>query len=499
MYQADALAIKSGIPGEKLMETAGASVATEIMARWSSDTRILILCGPGNNGGDGFVIARLLAEAWFPVQVASLGDIGKLSGDAALMAARWDGDAVPVSSILAKKTIDETDVIVDCLFGAGLQRDLGGEIADLVGIVNESGLPIVAVDLPSGINGDTGQVRGAAIKAGLTVTFFRKKPGHLLFPGRDFCGETVVTDIGIPESVCDKIGPQISENTPADWWRGLSAPKSSGHKYERGHAMVVSGGMTSTGAARLGARAALHIGAGIVTVASPPSALSVNAAHLTAIMLRRMDEETPLSDLLTDRRINAVLVGPGNGINGATRNNVMQALQSGAALVLDADALTSFEDDPIALFDAIAARNERPVILTPHEGEFRRLFREIEQDGNSSLDPIGGKIGAALSAAHRSGAFIVLKGADTVIAAPDGRATINANAPPWLATAGSGDVLAGFATGLLAQGMPAFDAACAACWIHGEAGNRCGRGLIAEDLAEMTPGIFATLDQGFPS
>jgi ADP-dependent NAD(P)H-hydrate dehydratase / NAD(P)H-hydrate epimerase len=494
MSLADALAVQTGISGARLMEAAGASVAAEIMTCWGSETRVLVLCGPGNNGGDGYVIARLLTEAWYPVQLASLGDVAKLQGDAAHMVSLWQGNVMPVATILPENILLDVDLIVDCLFGAGLTRDLDGEIAELVLAANKSGLPIVAVDLPSGVHGDTGQVRGVAMNANLTVTFFRKKPGHLLMPGRDHCGETIVADIGIPASVLEQIAPQIAENAPTAWWPGLSAPRSFHHKYDRGHAIVVSGGMTSTGAARLGARAALRIGAGVVSIASPPSALAVNAAHLTAIMLRRLNEETPLSKILDDRRINAVLVGPGNGVNQSTRANTLGALETGAAVVLDADALTSFEDDPKALFEAIAASGDRSVVLTPHDGEFRRLFKEMEQDSESSSEAIGGKIGMVLAAAKRSGAIVILKGADTVIAAPDGRAAINGNAPPWLATAGSGDVLAGFATGLLAQGLPAFEAACAACWIHGEAGNLCGRGLIAEDLAEMIPRIFAALD-----
>ncbi len=495
MYQADALAGQSGISGVQLMGAAGASVTREIMTRWGSETRVLVLCGPGNNGGDGFVIARLLTEAWYRVELICLGGVSKLQGDAEHMASLWRGPVEPAESIVSDNLAQNFDLIVDCLFGAGLTRGLDGDGAKLVLAANKSGLPIVAVDLPSGIDGDTGQVRSVAMDASMTVTFFTKKPGHLLVPGRGHCGEAIVADIGIPSSVLQEIAPKFCENTPALWWQAFSTPQSSHHKYNRGHAIVVSGGMTSTGAARLGARAALRIGAGVVTIASPPSALAVNAAHLTAIMLCRMDDDTPLSELLTDRRINAVLVGPGNGVGQTTQANALQALESSAAVVLDADALTSFENNPDTLFKAIASDGDRSVILTPHDGEFRRLFKEIDGERESSPEAIGGKIGQALAAAKRSGAIVILKGPDTVIAAPDGRAAINANAPPWLATAGSGDVLAGFATGLLSQGMPAFDAACAACWIHGEAGNLCGRGLIAEDLAEKTPRILASLER----
>ncbi|MBL4757936.1 MAG: NAD(P)H-hydrate dehydratase [Rhizobiales bacterium] len=494
MYRADSLAIASGISGETLMEAAGAALADEIAARWDSKVRILILCGPGNNGGDGYVVARLLDAKGYQVRVASLVKTDQLTGDAATMAARWQGDVLDVSSGLPKNLISEIDLIVDCLFGAGLTRALEGVAAEIVAQVGQSGLPIVAVDLPSGVNGDTGAIVGIAFKASLTVTFFRKKPGHLLLPGRGHCGEVVVADIGIPSSVLDEIQPNIVENTLSTWCPHLNHPNADDHKYTRGHAIVVSGGMTSTGAARLAARAALRIGAGAVTVASPPSALAVNAANLTAIMLRRLDDETTLTDMLADRRIKAVLIGPGNGIGPATRANVLQALNSNAAIVLDADALTVFENDPDILFKAIAAHKFGPVIMTPHEGEFQRLFNDIGRNIESSTEDAGGKVGAAQAAARASGATIIYKGADSVIATPDGQVAINANAPPWLATAGSGDVLSGFVAGLLAQGMSAFGAACGACWMHGEAGARIGRGLIAEDLSEIVPDIFRDID-----
>jgi NAD(P)H-hydrate epimerase len=236
----------------------------------------------------------------------------------------------------------------------------------------------------------------------------------------------------------------------------------------------------------MGARGALRIGAGLVTVASPPDALAVNAAHLTAIMLTPFDGAGGLAQILSDRRKNAVLLGPALGVGAATRDLVAAALGSGASVVLDADALTSFEGDAPALARAIAAEN-RTVVVTPHEGEFLRLFPALAS---------GSKLERARAAAAESGAVVVLKGADTVIAAPDGRAAINDNSPPWLATAGAGDVLGGFVVGLLAQGMPGFDAACAAVWLHGDAAAKFGPGLIAPDLAEQLPAILRRLEFG---
>jgi NAD(P)H-hydrate epimerase len=339
-------------------------------------------------------------------------------------------------------------------------------------------LPVVAVDIPSGVSGDTGQpLGGVYVKAALTVTFFRKKPGHLLLPGRVLCGETVVGDIGIPAEAANT---QLHENSPALW--DFPWPRLEGHKYSRGHCVVVSGPAHATGAARLAARAALRVGAGLVSVASPPEAVAVNAAHLTAIMIKPFQGAAGLGALLSDRRLNAVALGPGLGVGKQTRELVTTVLKSGAAAVLDADAITSFREDPQSLFSLL----DDKCVLTPHEGEFERLFPGL-------LDQSASKLEAARTAAARSLCVVLLKGADTVIAAPSGKAVINANAPAGLATAGAGDVLAGLIAGLLAQGMMAFDAACAGAWLHGEAARHFGPGLIAEDLAEMLPAVLAAL------
>jgi NAD(P)H-hydrate epimerase len=297
-------------------------------------------------------------------------------------------------------------------------------------------------------------------------------------------GEVVLIDIGIPESVLAEVACGWFENGPGLWLDGFPRPTLSNHKYDRGHAVVTSGGPHATGAARLAAMAALLIGAGLVTMASPEAALAANAAHLTAVMLQPFADEAGFADIIADRRRNAVLVGPGNGVGEETAGRALAALGFGKAVVLDADALTSFAMMRDRLFDAIAA-NAAPTVLTPHMGEFSRLF--------GCAIPSLGKVDLTLDAARRSGAVVLLKGADTVVAAPDGRVSINANAPPTLATAGAGDVLAGFITGLLAQGMPAFEAASAAAWIHGAAAAAFGPGLIAEDLSGMVPGVLGML------
>ena len=438
MYQADALAIASGISEMQLIENAGRAVAEEIARRYGA-RKTVVLCGPGNNGADGKIAARYLKQWGWPVTISN--------------------------------DIAGAELIVDALYGAGLNRDFPPELADKI---DKAGVPIVAIDVPSGLDGLTGYPRGACVKADLTITFFRKKPAHLLLPGRMLCGEVVVADIGIVESALTGINPQLWENTKPS----LPSFDSSTHKYKRGHAVIASGAKFNTGASRLAAQAALKIGAGLVTIAGHEDELFIHAAHTTALMLAQTDTALALGMLLDDKRRNAVCIGPAAEVSSETCAKTRAILASGAATVLDADALTSFAQNPAELFAAIAEFPERPVILTPHEGEFARLFSDLANGPEAKHE-------RALRAAKRSGAIIILKGADTVIAGPDGRAVINGNAPPSLATAGSGDVLAGLATGLLAQGMPAFEAACAAVWLHGDAAARGTRLLTAEALVQQ--------------
>ncbi len=481
MNEADRLAVRSGVSGIELMESAGRAVADRVSARDPSG-RIAVVAGPGNNGGDGFVAARLLRERGRTVDVLLLGDAGRLAGDAAEAARRWAGpiqDATPAA-------LAGVGLIVDALFGAGLNRALAGPAATVIEAMNATGAPIVAVDLPSGINGTTGQIMGAAVMASETVTFFRRKPGHVLLPGRLHCGPVHVADIGIPATVLREIQPRTFRNGPALWGHAFPWPQAAGHKYGRGHTVVVSGGASHTGAARLAARGALRAGSGLVTIASPREALAINAAATLAIMVRPLDGADELADFLADRRLNVLVLGPGGGVGAPLRALVLGGLAGERAVVLDADALTSFTE-PEELFAAIRGRS--PVtVLTPHQGEFDRVFKKVAQ-GSENISKCD-KVRAAASA---SGAVVLLKGADTVVAAPDGRAAINDNAPPWLATAGSGDVLAGMIAGLLAQGMPGFEAACAGVWLHGDAASEFGPGLISEDLPEALPRVYRRL------
>ena len=472
MGEADRRTIESGVPGVELMENAGRAVAGAIVDNYAP-CPTLVFCGPGNNGGDGFVVARLLAEAGWSVRLALFGDPQKLKGDAATMAARWTGEVLEANADL----LGGAGLIVDALLGAGLDRDVSGPLGDLLTAINGSDAQIVAVDVPSGLDGATGHARGVCVKADMSVTFARAKPGHILVPGRMLCGDVVLADIGIPDEIVESLGVQTFLDDPELWIAPETA--AGAHKYAHGHCVAVSGDELHTGAARLAAFGAFRAGAGLVTLAGTRDALLVHAAHVTAIMLAEAEGAQGVADVLADTRRNAVVLGPALGIGSDTRDKVGAALASGAACVLDADAISSFQGMGEALFSQIAAKPERPVVLTPHEGEFKRLFADLAgQD----------KPGRTRAAAARSGAVVVLKGADSVIAAQDGRAAINDNAPPSLATAGSGDVLAGIIGGLLAQGWSGFDAAAAGVWLHGAAANAFGGpGLIAEDLPGLLP------------
>jgi hydroxyethylthiazole kinase-like uncharacterized protein yjeF len=444
MNAADRFAASHGVPEAQLMENAGRAVADAITARWTPRP-VAVLCGPGNNGGDGRVVIRLLRECG------------------------WD----------VRETLEGAALIVDGLFGAGLSRPLEGEYRERVEAVNAGGVPVIAIDVPSGLNGDTGKVLGAVcIRAALTVTFFRKKPAHLLMPGRDLCGEVLVADIGIPDAALENVA--LFENGPALW--NFPWPHNGGNKFQRGDCLVVSGPAHATGAARLAACGALRVGAGLVSVASPLDAVTVNAASLTAIMVKPFAGESGFAGLLKDERIKGIVIGPGVGVGGDTRALVKLVLAHQAGAVLDADALTSFRDDPDALF----ARLRENVVLTPHAGEFGRIFPGLLENSASRID-------AARAASAKAGCVVLLKGTDTAIARPDGRVIINSNAPPTLATAGSGDVLSGLIGGLLAQGMAAFEAAACGAWLHGAAAQAFGPGLIAEDLPEMLPRLLAGL------
>jgi ADP-dependent NAD(P)H-hydrate dehydratase / NAD(P)H-hydrate epimerase len=487
MERADRLTIASGRPGFALMLSAGQAVAEAAMDL-AEEGPIVVVAGRGNNGGDGFVAAAELAARGREVSVVLLCERDSLQGDAASAARGWKFPVLPFNP----QALGRPALIIDALFGAGLNRPVKGEPYDVIEAINANGAPVLAVDLPSGVNGSTGMVMGIAVRAKETVTFFRRKPAHLLLPGRMHCGRVRVVDIGIDARVLGEIKPQTFENVPDTWQASFPVPRIDAHKYARGHAVIVSGDMASTGAARLAGRGALRAGAGLVTLASPGGALAVNAAALTAVMVHAIDTPIEFGEFLADRRFNACVIGPGAGIGERTRDFVHTALSAKKHLVLDADALTSFAEAPDRLFESIKTSAEAHVVLTPHEGEFPRLFSDI-----SNKNPGRSKLERVRDAAQRSGAVVLLKGADTVVAAPDGRATIASNAPPWLATAGAGDVLAGIVAAMLAQGVAAFEAASIAVWMHGECAAEAGPGLIAEDLPDVMPAVFRRLYDEF--
>ena len=451
MGRADAAAIAGGIPGPVLMAAAGRAVARAARRHFRA-VPTLVLAGPGNNGGDGYVAARLL-EGWgWPVAVAALAP-PRPGSDAAAAAARWHGPMVA----FAPERAARAGLVIDAVFGAGLARDVDGLVAATLAA---SGGPILAVDVPSGLDGATGGVRGYAPQAAATVTFFRLKPGHLLLPGRALCGETVLAEIGLPAAVLDAVPPRAWRNAPG-LWRLPDAPGPASHKYARGHLTILGGG-AMTGAARLAAAAAHRTGAGLVTILAPDAA--------SAAIYRSGDPGTIVAEgapaaLLADARRQVWLAGPGLPLEPATRAALRTLVDAGRQVVADAGALAACAGDPGALAGC--------AVLTPHAGEFERVFGPVGTD----------KPAAARRAAAATGAAVLLKGADTVIAAPDGRVAVNANAPPSLATGGTGDVLAGIIAALLAQGMDGFGAACAGAWLQGEAARRGpSAGLVAADL-----------------
>lgn len=465
MYEADRRTIDNGTSGLKLMEAAGAAITREIVKRWTP-RKTVILCGPGNNGGDGFVVARLLHQKGWHVRVLLLGHRDKLTGDALTNAQRWPFEVQP----LRPENLSGAQLIVDAIFGAGLARDVEGVVAQTLAQVPKLDVPVVAVDVPSGIDGDTGQIRGIAVPADLTVTFARPKTGHLLMPARQYCAELIVADIGISTETLSEIDPTAFTNNPIDLFPW---PEQDTHKFKRGHGVIV-GGQKMTGATRLAATCARRVGLGVLTI----------SAHATAYMIYRQAEpgnivsDQPLSDHLDDPRKNVFLAGPGLGLGEKQPPLIDQLLSSDKRLLLDADALT-------LMAGKVLPPRPHETLITPHEGEFARLFPTIT----------GSKLQKARQAARQTGYTVLLKGADTVIAAPCGKAVINTTGTPWLATAGSGDSLAGICFGLMGQGLTAFDAGCLGAWLHGKCAETFGAGLISEDIASLLPQVIQSLQK----
>lgn len=510
MQSVDASAVEQGIDSFELMCTAGQAVAAAAIELLQDESAaILILAGPGNNGGDGAIAARVLTESGYQVQLvcfqsgnrsrpAEVGENAAVLSDAERAFAQCQevGATYALNQSLADEAllemIDRSDVIIDALFGAGLKGPLQGQIAQVVERVNKSAARVLAVDVPSGLDGNTHTTYGICIKADVTVTFFLFKPAHFLFPGRALCGRTVLAQIGLSDSQLNPAWPLCLLNHPDFFVPALPVLAQEGHKFDRGHVLVRSGPPHSTGASRLSAQTALDCGAGLVTLASSNEALVINAVHLTAVMLKVCDNLSQWQLVLQDQRINSVIVGPGNGVDSATRACSIAALQADKHCVLDADALSCWMNpaDREKLLEALRSAPKR-AILTPHAGEFSRLFPELLDEADVAASP--SRLHLACAAARMVDSVIVFKGADTVIAAPDGRSAINTNAPPWLATAGAGDVLAGLIASLLAQGMNSFEAACAGVWMHGQAAVELGYPMSAEHLVVRLPQLVHRL------
>jgi ADP-dependent NAD(P)H-hydrate dehydratase / NAD(P)H-hydrate epimerase len=477
MRRVEAAAFARGLPSFEAMRRAGQAVAELIARRWllGAVDRVIVLCGPGNNGGDGFIAATALRAAGYVVQVQSVALAAARSADATKAAAGW-GDAVAPLSAKALTNLAPSTVVVDALFGIGLARPLAGDVLEVVEAVNRSGAQVVAVDVPSGIDADNGAILGAAIRADVTVSFGWLKRGHLLLPAAAQCGELVVADAGFTAADLTAIDVTCWRNAPALWRDAYPLPRAEDHKYRRGHALI-AGGATMTGAARLAARAARRVGLGMLTMAAPAPVWPIYAQDLVGAIVRPVADNSATLALAGDAKVSALLVGSGLEADRATADLVRGAMALGRPMVIDGGGLTA-----LAQHGGLAG-GRADIVLTPPEGEFARLFPDLAQ-GPDKLD-------RARAAAARSGCTIVLKGADTVIAAPDGRAILSDLGPATLATAGSGDVLAGAATGLLALGLAPLQAAAMAVWLHAQAARGFGLGLIAEDLPERLPRALA--------
>lgn len=467
MREAETRVISAGTPGIELMQRAGAAVAGALHSRFPQG-RVRVLCGPGGNGGDGFIAAERLAALGHEVEVFALRPIEALSGDPARAAAIWGRATAPLDAAVDRPH----DITLDALFGGGLSRPLSGAAADLAQGVG----PVVSVDVPSGLDGLTGRPLGPCFRADLTVTFAALRPGHVLLPGRGLCGQLEVAEIGVPAR------SSVRENAEDDWLAAFPFPGEDTHKHKRGRLVCVTGGLSQTGAARLCARAGLRIGAGLVTLACPPSATMVLAFSALEELVTSFATPGDLARLI--ETAHCVVIGPAAGLTPATRENVAAVLAGPGRAVLDADALTLHRDAPGELFSRLREGD----VLTPHEGEFERLFPGLLEAAENRID-------AARQAARRAGCVIVLKGATSLIAAPDGQVRANCANAPWLASAGTGDVLAGMIGGLLAQGMASFEAACAGVWLHAEAGRQAGPGLIASDVIAGLPPLLQRLHE----
>ncbi len=470
----DDWAVASGDPLYNYMERAGKAVADAVFdysdIPQNYPDEICVLCGPGNNGGDGYVAARYLKDRGYNVFV--MAPEPPTTDEASKASSLWLGETIPFK----RERLEDVSIVVDALFGIGLSRPIEGVYADAIRAANGADVFRLAVDVASGLDADAGVPVGeVCFSADATITFTRAKPGQYLAPGRFISGGTdhiKVADIGFPEALVHEHASEVFENDISLWGHTFPFAGPSYHKYDRGHLLVLGGREPALGASRLASLAGLRIGAGLVTLAAPSETYTVQASSLTDIMVRKVDSHFGFIGILADQRINTTLIGPGSGIGEKTAELALECLKKGKRLTLDADGLSSMA----GRLQQLDAFPKREAVFTPHDGEFRRLFPDIDLAGN--------RLAAAQTAAKRAGVTIILKGVSTIVASPDGKSAINTCAPAWLSVGGTGDVLAGIVAGLLAQGMPVFEASCAAVWLHSRAAMKAGRGLIASDLLE---------------
>ena len=476
MIEADRMTIASGISSIQLMENAGKAVFKNIPTK--NINKILLLIGPGNNGGDGFVVARLLIEAGVSVDIYFYNN-GKISNDC-----KTNKDKINSQRIISEiKDYSDYTYVIDALFGTGFTKNIPNQLETIFSKIKKNKIPVYAIDIPSGINGNSSIVNGDCLECVKTITFFNKKKCHYLYPGKKFCGEVIVEDIGIKTDIFKAMKPKIRNNNPELWIKEFPFPSSLDHKYSRGLLIINCGPIYKTGAARLAGRSAMRVGAGAVKLICDDEAAKVLEPQISVELISVVKEKNEIQQIFKDRKVSSILVGPGNEINDETKSRTLLALAFVKHVVIDADAITCFEKNPKELF----VDTYPHTILTPHEGEFRRLFGD-------EIASIEDKVVKTVEASKLAGSIVVLKGADTIIANPEGQAVINSSEAPYLATAGSGDVLAGIIASLVGDNkMSAFNAACAGTWIHSKLGELIGAGLIAEDLIDNIPLIIKKL------
>jgi len=472
----DKKTIKKFISGYTLMENAGKVIFKIIKKKFKKQKKIKILCGPGNNGGDGFVVAKLLKEdGYLNINLFCLVTKKKLKGDAKLAAKKFGDNFKSFSNF----KISSNDVVIDGIFGSGLKKNISGNLKKIIEKINLKKPYCISIDVPSGINGDTGQVQGVAVKSNDTITFTRKKIGHLLSPGKEYCGNIIVTDIGVNlEKLLFK--PHIFENHPDNWKNKFPWPNQKSHKYTRGFTLIICG-EKMTGASRLAARGVARIGCGLLCLGVPKKSFDIYSIENPIALIETVDDENDLNNLLKDKRINTILIGPGLGINKKKLKLILKIIKEKKRIVvLDADALKNN-------FKKILSENKTKIVITPHDGEFTQVLKSL------NIKKKKNKLIAATEFVKKTKINLILKGNTTIICSQDGRISINTNTSPFLATGGSGDVLAGMITGLISQKMDIFNACCAAVWIHGEIARMKGPGLIAEDIPEMIPKVLKKL------